>query len=107
MELQGFRKATHTNLPLLARQTVRVDGSLAIGTQAQAVEVSTAREAPISTEVSNIAETKLGREADRPSGRHCITGRGLDQRDHDAQAGVEIDNNRNLSEREASRACFR
>src|SRR5262249_50391692 len=62
MEIQGFQKATYTNLQLLARQTVGVDGALLIGTQAQSVEVNAAREAPINTEVSNIAETKLGRE---------------------------------------------
>jgi hypothetical protein len=62
MEMPGFQKAVYSNLPLLARQTVRVDGSLVVGTQTQTVEVSTAREAPINTEVSNIAETKQGRE---------------------------------------------
>src|SRR5262249_23733355 len=62
LEMQGFQKATYDSVQLLARQTVRVDGSLAIGTQAQTVEVSAQHEAPINTEVSNIAETKLGRE---------------------------------------------
>src|ERR1700722_957278 len=58
MEMAGFQKAVYNNLPLLARQTVRVDGSLVVGAQTQTVEISTAREAPINTEVSNIAETK-------------------------------------------------
>src|SRR5262249_10280387 len=62
MGMAGFQRAVYSNLPLLARQTVRLDGTLAIGTQTQTVEVTTAREAPINTEVSNIAETKQGRE---------------------------------------------
>src|SRR5579872_1994233 len=52
MDLPGVKKAVYSNLQLLARQTVRVDGSLEIGTQGQSVEVTTAREAPINTEVS-------------------------------------------------------
>src|SRR5215468_6251279 len=59
MEMKGFQRALYSNLPLQARQTVRVDGSLILGAQSQVVEVSTAREAPINTEVSNIAESKL------------------------------------------------
>jgi hypothetical protein len=62
MEMQGFQKATHTNVQLLSRQTVRVDGAMALASQAQTVEVNVQAEAPINTEVSNIAETKLGRE---------------------------------------------
>jgi len=52
MEMTGFQKVTHTNLQLLSRQTVRVDGTLALASQAQAVEVNIQAEAPISTEVS-------------------------------------------------------
>src|ERR1700721_1247939 len=55
MEMPGFQKAVYNNLPLLARQTVRVDGSLVVGTQNQTVEISTAREAPIHTERSHLA----------------------------------------------------
>ena len=99
MEMRGFQRAAYSNLPLLARQTVRLDGTLAIGTQTQTVEVSTAREAPINTEVSNIAETKQGRElidlpvaiASRAAGStSAIT-------TLTTQAGVEIDNGGNLS----------
>jgi Carboxypeptidase regulatory-like domain len=60
--MPGFQKAVYSNLQLLARQTVRVDSSLEIGSAGQSIEVSTAKEAPINTEVSNIAESKLGRE---------------------------------------------
>jgi len=59
MEAAGFQKFTRTNLPLLARQTVRVDGVMPLLSQAQTVEVSTEAVAPISTEVSNISETSL------------------------------------------------
>jgi len=99
MELQGFQKAEYTNLQLLSRQTVRVDGSLAVGTQTQTVEVSTSKEAPINTEVSNITESKLGRElidlpvalASRAAGStSAIT-------TLTTQAGVEVDGSGNLS----------
>src|SRR2546427_8253674 len=62
MEQPGFQRVTHTNLQLLARQTVRVDGVMPLLSQAQTVEVNVEAVAPIATEVSNIAETKLGRE---------------------------------------------
>src|SRR3989475_4139912 len=62
MEQPGFQRVTRTNLPLLARQTVRVDGVMPLLSQAQTVEVNVEAVAPIATEVSNIAETKLGRE---------------------------------------------
>jgi hypothetical protein len=62
MEQPGFQKVTHQNLQLQARQVARVDKVMAVSTQAQIVEVSTEAVAPIATEVSNISETKLGRE---------------------------------------------
>src|SRR5262245_53045776 len=62
MEQPGFQKVTRSNLQLLARQTVRVDGVMPLLSQAQTVEVSVEAAAPIATEVSNISETKLGRE---------------------------------------------
>src|SRR2546425_1772055 len=62
MEQPGFQKVTRSNLQLLARQTVRVDGVMPLLSQAQTVEVNVAAVAPIATEVSNIAEAKLGRE---------------------------------------------
>lgn len=62
MEMQGFQRFDRTNIQLLSRETLRIDGALPLASQAQAVEVNVQAEAPISTEVSNIAETKLGRE---------------------------------------------
>ncbi len=99
MELQGFQRAIYTNLQLLARQTVRVDGSLAIGTQAQAVEVSAAKEAPINTEVSNITESKLGRELiDLPVAISSRAGGSTSAiTTLTTQAGVEVDSGGNLS----------
>jgi carboxypeptidase family protein/TonB-dependent receptor-like protein len=99
MNMAGFRRAVYSNLQLLARQTVRVDGSLEIGTQGESIEVSTAKEAPINTEVSNIAETKLGRELiDLPV---AIASRALGSTSAittlTTQPGVEIDNSGNLS----------
>src|SRR6516225_5911950 len=40
MEQPGFQKVTRSNLQLLARQTVRVDGVLQLVAQAQTVEVN-------------------------------------------------------------------
>jgi len=62
IELPGFQVAEYTSIQLSARQTVRIDGTLSVATQAETVSV-TAEAAPvINTEVSNIAETKTGQE---------------------------------------------
>ena len=99
MEAIGFQTVTRKNLQLLARQTVRVDGVMPLSSQAQTVEVKAEAVAPIATEVSNIAETKLGRElidlpvalGSRASGStsafNTLT----------TQPGVEIDNSGNIS----------
>jgi hypothetical protein len=99
MEASGFQKLTHQNLQLLSRQTVRVDGALSLATQAQAVEVAVQAEAPINTEVSNISESKLGRElidlpvalGSRASGSTSAFATLT------TQPGVETDNNGNIS----------
>jgi hypothetical protein len=62
IQAPGFQALTVTNLELLSRETVRADGSLTVAAQAQSVEVSATNLAVITTEVSNIAETKSGRE---------------------------------------------
>jgi len=60
MEAVGFQTAAYA-IELLARQTVRVDGQMSVASERQTVNVAEA--APvINTEVSNIAETKTGRE---------------------------------------------
>jgi hypothetical protein len=99
MEMSGFQKVTHSNLQLLSRQTVRVDGTLTLASQAQAVEVNVQAEAPISTEVSNIAESKLGRELiDLPV---ALSSRASGSTSAFAtlttQPGVEIDNSGQIS----------
>lgn len=99
MEAAGFQVATRTNLQLLARQTVRVDGVLQLVTQAQTVEVRAEAIAPIATEVSNIAETKLGQElidlpvalGSRASGSTSAFST------LSTQPGVEIDNSGQIS----------
>ncbi|MCU1259797.1 MAG: hypothetical protein JWO80_2682, partial [Bryobacterales bacterium] len=62
MEAGGFQRAQYTGVEITARQTVRIDGQLALTTQNDSVNVTAASESPINTEVSNIAETKSGRE---------------------------------------------
>ena len=99
MEAQGFQKVTRTNLPLQSRETVRIDGTLGLATQAQTVEVNVQAEAPINTEVSNIAESKLGRElidlpvalGSRASGSTSAFATLT------TQPGVETDNSGNIS----------
>ena len=98
MEAPGFERATYLNLNLQARQTIRVDGNMTLGTQVQAVSVE--ESAPvITTDVSNLAETKTGRElndlpvaiASRAAGStSAIT-------TLTTQAGVLTDNSGNLS----------
>ena len=99
MEAPGFQAAKFSGLPLLARQTVRQDATLGVAQQAETINVSAATEAPISTEVSNIAETKLGRELnDLPV---AIASRGTGSTSAfstlTTQPGVVVDNSGNIS----------
>jgi hypothetical protein len=98
-EAAGFQKTVLQNLELDARQIIRVNAKLAVSTQSNTINVSQGAEAPINTEVSNIAETKLGRELNdlpvaigsRASGSTSafttLT----------TQPGVEVDANGNMS----------
>jgi hypothetical protein len=72
IEISGFQKATYTNLQLLSRQTLRVDGSIVIASQAQTFEVHVEAISPISTEVSNIAETKSKAHHPKPSNSQAV-----------------------------------
>jgi hypothetical protein len=57
IELLGFQVAEYPNIQLLARQSIRIDGQLAVAT-AESVSV-TAEAAPvITTEVSSIAKRR-------------------------------------------------
>jgi hypothetical protein len=99
MEAPGFEKKTVTNIELNSRQEIRIDGALSLSSQTQAVQVNEAAEAPINTEVSNIAETKLGRELnDLPVALASrATGSTSALTTLTTQPGVEIDANGNLS----------
>ena len=61
-QADGFRSAAITGFELTARQTLRADGTLQLATVVESVNVTAAVEPTIQTEVSNIAETKTGRE---------------------------------------------
>ena len=62
MRAPGFQPATFKNLILTSRQTLRIDGTLSVAAQTEAVTVLAAGEPTTTTEVSAIAETKSGRE---------------------------------------------
>jgi hypothetical protein len=99
MRSPGFQELIARDLELTARRTVRVDGSLIVAAQAQSVQVTATAEAAISTDVSNIAETKSGHElVDLPV---AIASRGLGSTSPIStlvtQAGVQDDGSGNLS----------
>jgi Carboxypeptidase regulatory-like domain/TonB dependent receptor len=99
MKAPGFQLLTLKDLVLTARQTVRADGALAVAGQAQTVAVEATAESAISTEVSNIAETKSGRElVDLPV---AIASRALGSTSAistlTTQPGVQTDQSGNLS----------
>jgi len=98
MAAPGFEKKTFAGVELTARQEIRIDGALSVAAQTQTVFVEGAA-APINTEVSNIAETKLGRElTDLPVAIGSrATGSTSAFATLTTQPGVEIDNNNNLS----------
>ena len=61
LQASGFQKSTYTNVSLTSRETVRVDGTLSLLAQTQAVSVNDFSET-IATEVSNLAQTQTGKE---------------------------------------------
>ena len=61
MSAAGFQ-AFSSQIELTARETVRLDGQMAVAGQAQSVSVVSEGAPVVNTEVSNIAETKSGRE---------------------------------------------
>ncbi len=99
MEASGFQPSTFEDLELDSRQTIRIDGHLSLTAQSQTVSVTEAAAAPINTEVSNIAETKLGRELnDLPVAIGSRAGGSTSAfTTLTTQPGVEVDNNGNLS----------
>jgi hypothetical protein len=69
VEAPGFSKAEFSNLVLLARESKRVDASLAVGSDVQTVEVQGSNEGVITTETSQLASTETGEQlTDLPVG---------------------------------------
>jgi len=62
VEQSGFQKVEFLKLDLQARETKRVDAALKIATQSQTVVVEDTAGAVVTTDVSNLSETKTGRE---------------------------------------------
>src|SRR5580658_104971 len=95
----GFELTKFSGITLMARQTIRQDANLALAKQGQTVNVSVAAEAPINTEVSNIAETKVGRElTDLPVAIYSrASGSTSAITTLTTQPGVETDSSGNLS----------
>jgi Carboxypeptidase regulatory-like domain/TonB dependent receptor len=99
IESPGFQVAQYPNIQLLARETIRIDGQMTVATQAETVNVMAEAAPVISTEVSNIAETKTGRELlDLPV---AIGSRALGSTSPistlTTQVGVQVDNSGGLS----------
>jgi len=62
IELSGFSKAEFASIPLLARETKRIDAHLTLGTAIQTVEVTSSTGSVITTDTSSLATTKTGQE---------------------------------------------
>ena len=58
----GFETFSVPTIPLTARESHRVDAALPLGAENQTVTVEAEAENVITTEVSNLAETKMGDE---------------------------------------------
>ncbi len=98
IEAAGFQPTTLKDIALTARETIRNDGTLTVAGQTQTVSVNEESDV-ITTEVSNLAETKSGRELnDLPV---AIASRGLGSTSAittlTTQAGVQTDSSGNLS----------
>src|SRR5438876_2034924 len=99
IEVAGFQVAEFTDIQLPARQTIRIDGVMKVATQAEAVNVTTEAAPVINTEVSNIAETKTGRElVDLPIALNTrSTGSTSPLSTLTSQPGVQTDASGNIS----------
>jgi hypothetical protein len=99
IEAPGFQATTFKAVELLSRQTARADGTLSVAGQVQAVNVNAESAPVITTEVSNVAETKTGAELlDLPI---AIASRSLGSTSAistlTTQSGVAVDNAGSLS----------
>ena len=59
---QGFEKFSQTDIGIIAREERHIDVALQLGSENQTVTVVAQQENVITTEVSNLAETKVGEE---------------------------------------------
>jgi hypothetical protein len=99
IELPGFQIAEFTSITLTARQTIRLDGTMKVATQAESVSVTADAAPVINTEVSNIAEMKTSLELiELPM---AVTARGTGSTSAlttlTAQPGVQTDASGNIS----------
>ena len=60
--VQGFEKFTQPDIVLTARESRRIEAKLKLGAESQTMTVVAEQENVITTEVSNLAETKMGEE---------------------------------------------
>jgi len=96
---QGFEKYSLPEIALTARETHRVDAVMQLGAENQTVTVSAAAENVITTEVSNLAETKMGEElVDLPVAIYSRSaGSTSPISTLTTEAGVQTDDSGNLS----------
>src|SRR3984893_6895869 len=100
VEASGFQKIQFTTLDLQARETKRVDTSLKVASQNQPVMVEGTAGAVVTTDVSNLAETKTGKElVDLPVAIYSrgVSGSTSPISTLTTQPGVQTDDNNNLT----------
>jgi hypothetical protein len=95
----GFQKESLPDISLTARETRRMDASLKLGTDTQTVVVNDDPVPVITTDVSNLAETKLGTElVDLPVAIYSrSTGSTSPISTLTTEAGVQTDDSGNLA----------
>ncbi len=96
---RGFEKYSVPSIPLTARESHRVDAALQLGAENQTVTVEAEAANVITTEVSNLAETKMGDELiDLPVAIYSrSTGSTSPVSTLTTEAGVQTDDSGNLS----------
>jgi Carboxypeptidase regulatory-like domain len=96
---QGFEKFSQPNILLTARETRRVEVAMQLGAESKTVTVTAEQENVITTDVSNLAETKMGEElVDLPVAIYSrSTGSTSPISTLTTEAGVQTDDSGNLS----------
>src|SRR6267154_6856564 len=100
VEVSGFQKIQYPTLDLQARETKRVDANLKVASQNQTVMVEGTAGAVVTTDVSNLAETKTGKElVDLPVAIYSrgVSGSTSPISTLTTQPGVQTDDNNNLT----------